>query len=141
MTIEKKTLAYEVLIRFSQGAEHQSSKDLGKFEGAHYIDAVAVVDTTTNEVISYRLNAPKVLLQDQIDTYLKGALAQFEAGVRAITEERDTISMEYDTAIARGNELESSLKNLQAQHKELVQIHEALQAQLKIKEETENAKR
>ena len=50
MATVTKTVPYEILLRFSEGAEHQKAP-VGSFEGAQYIERVRFVDEETGTIV------------------------------------------------------------------------------------------
>jgi hypothetical protein len=93
MAIERKTgLFYELLIRGHYGGAHQTVGELGAFEAAHYIEAEAVVDTATGEVIQVKPGPAVELPRDKIVSFLGDRFADFESGHRALAAERDQLA-------------------------------------------------
>lgn len=93
-----KTIPYEILIRFSQGEEHQRAK-LGEFEGAHYIERTRFVDSKTGEIVGVPKGSESDtaidLPREKVEEYLGVRFADFEAQARsdknALAEARTTI--------------------------------------------------
>jgi hypothetical protein len=98
MAIEQKSgLLYEILIR----GEHQDGARLGGFSGAHYIEATALVDSETGNVVSYAPGPAVELPREKIADYLGTKFANFESSMRALQIERDAMAKELDALRAR----------------------------------------
>jgi hypothetical protein len=122
MSIERKTLPYEIMIRFNGGAAHQIGS-LGDFCGAHFIEAETVVDTDSGEVLSYKPGEAKALPDDMIGKYLTEQFGQVHAGFTAMELERDEARSELkrivDAYAQNSKDVTAQIESLQRKIAEL----------------------
>ena len=122
MPIEIRSLPYEMLIRFSEGAPHQIAK-IGEFEGAHYIERKRLVDTATGEIVGTPKGEEQdravALPQDKVADYLGERFAAIEAGHRAAVSA-------HKSAVAEQQRLARELEAAQDQLAELTRINQEL---------------
>lgn len=109
--IERKTgLLYELLLRgnFDDGA------NLGAFKGGHLVEAEAVVETETGEIISYRHGNPVPIPEAQATQYFGKQFAAFNAGFDALGIENAKLAADLDVANSQITEVRAELKSTAA---------------------------
>jgi hypothetical protein len=85
MPIVKKTIPYEILIRFGFGGGHQSVKP-GEYSGAQYQEATIVYDDETGEAFGAPvIGDPQDVPQEKLIGLLGDKFAAVVAGVNAMT--------------------------------------------------------
>lgn len=97
MAIIKKTVPYEILIRFGFGGDHQACA-LGEFSGAHYRTADLIIDGETGELVA----APNVghaqdVPQAQLAALVGEQMAAINAGVDGIKRQLADAQAEVET--------------------------------------------
>lgn len=119
MALEKVSgIFYEILIRGI--STPKDGKKLGDFSGAHMIEAEAIVDTETGEVIQFRPCDAKPLDRNKIAGYLGDRFVQFDENLRAAQaneqeaiEARDAAFAERDALVKAANaERDEAIKSL-----------------------------
>ena len=105
MAIEQKKLPYEILLRFNHG--HMAGQ-LGAFAGAHFIEADAIIDTASGEVLSYKPGIAQELPLAQVVPYLGEKFSLFEAQLRATAAALEDALQTVATQQQRIAELEAS---------------------------------
>jgi len=106
--IERKSgVLYELLIR----GDFDSGANLGQFKGGHLVEAEAVVDTDTGEVLSYKQGAPVPISADRAKEYFGEQFASFNAGFDALKSKNIQLQADLDGANAKLAKLADELKS------------------------------
>lgn len=105
--IERKTgLLYEILLR----GNFDDAARLGHFKGGHLIEAEAVVDTDTGEVVSYKHGNPVPISEARARQYFGEQFASFNAGFDAMRARNAQLESDLNAARSEAGELTTQLK-------------------------------
>jgi chromosome segregation ATPase len=135
MAIVTKVIPYEILLRFSEGAEHQSAP-AGEFEGAHYIERTRFVDEDTGAIVGtpagQETDKAVALPREKVEAYLGERFLSIEAALRRATSERDALAAQLTeankTIAAREATIDAAWKALEVEQKNHAETHAARQA-------------
>lgn len=87
MAIIKRTVPYEILIRFGFGGDHQACQP-GEFSGAHYRTADLLTDDATGELVaSPVVGHAQEVPQDKLAALVGSEMAAINAGVASLKAE------------------------------------------------------
>jgi len=122
--IERKTgLLYELLIR----GNFDDATRLGQFNGGHLIEADAIVDTDTGQVISYNHGAPVPISEERARKYFGEQFTSFNAGFDTlkanlvkIEASRDEARSELAEVRAKLIKANSDLEKMQSEQAETI---------------------
>lgn len=108
MALIKKTgLLYEILIRGvhtpGDGAQ------LGEYQGAHLIEAEAIVDDETGEVVQYKPGVAQELKREQVEKYLGARFVTFDEQMRSARDAVATAQRQLDEAVQESSSLKKQI--------------------------------
>lgn len=108
--MEKKTVPYEILIRFGFGGDNQTCKP-GEFSGAHYIMADLIVDDD-GSIISTRIGHAQDISEELLKPFVGEQIAAINAGMNSIKKQ-------LSDSVADNEQLNNKIQELETTNQQL----------------------
>ena len=119
MAITKKTVPYEILIRFGFGAEHQTCKH-GEFSGSHYRTADLLIDDA-GKVFNVSVGHAQDVPQEKLASLVGANMASLNSGVDNLKAQLLASREQCETQQATIAQHEASISALAAKIKEMAE--------------------
>jgi hypothetical protein len=131
--VKQSGIPYEILIRFAHPDSVDKAIKLGDLVEAHYIDAEALVDADSGEVIQYKPGEARVLPRDKVEDYLGDRFVAIEAQQRDLQARLEQSIADGKAALDQAGAdataaAEAAAKQLADRDAEIARLTAALQA-------------